>query len=320
MTMSITTTSALNLKQIKKWFASGVATIMGTLDVTGKFKPFKAANGGFKILIKNPTAEIFETLKKCNTKNYRAIDSNQVNKLKDEMDAGNWDTNRVFSSFDVAGVTLDGQHRVEAALKSTNPPGEIILDVNLPPEVIYSYDTNKTRDAAQAIAHKYNLDPQTAKRIVSTMKYVIRNNNDNSKFTIREALTHYPTYKDDINLAWVKKLPSVAPPQYLLAQEIKYMHETNNRDQVVIDVANALYATFYLAREKAKYGEEEPRYATTAKAVISKYKNTPWMVKFENTIEPINTQGGDIIKNADAMRSAIIEAMHTISVENQVAA
>lgn len=84
-------------------------------------------------------------------KNNRPLDSRRVTRYCREIELGRWAINGDTIKVDTEGELLDGQHRLEALVRSGKPL-ECLLVRNLNKEVFSTIDVGKTRSGGDVLA------------------------------------------------------------------------------------------------------------------------------------------------------------------------
>jgi hypothetical protein len=91
-----------------------------------------------------------------NRANNRGVSTTHVNKLAKEMTDGNWRPTHQGIAFDRNGKLIDGQHRLQAIIKSKKAVF-IAVAYNVDPEIFDVIDWSKTRNATDSRTDIYRI-------------------------------------------------------------------------------------------------------------------------------------------------------------------
>jgi len=105
---------------------------------------------GPQMIVEDITPEKAAKYLASNTRN-RKVKVKHIENLAKEMSKGEWQLNGDAIRFDCNGIIVDGQHRLNAIVKSGVTISSVVIR-NLDPETFHTIDTNKVRGGADVLS------------------------------------------------------------------------------------------------------------------------------------------------------------------------
>lgn len=173
----------------------------------------KGKNGEL-IYILEVTPEIAEFMLESNIENNRKISQSTVDKYAREMESGSWKFNGESIKFSKSGKMIDGQHRLQACIKS-GISFETLINEELSDDTFHNIDTGvsrKSKDIAKMAGITDSIIVTTA---AGKVKYLIKSEGklmsgrlSKIYWTPEEILTELSDYENDYTI-WSKFAKSI---------------------------------------------------------------------------------------------------------------